>query len=60
MHGFSTDHRKQNDECQADQKDTQFDVFSYHQSLSYEFYAFCGKKILLEQFLYLKQLNIFD
>jgi hypothetical protein len=30
VHGFGSDHRKQEDECQADQKDTEFDVFSDH------------------------------
>jgi len=30
MHSFHADQRKEDDECKADQKDPQFDIFSNH------------------------------
>jgi hypothetical protein len=32
VHGFGPDHRKQEDECQASQKDAKFDEFINHRS----------------------------
>jgi hypothetical protein len=34
MYGFGPDHRKQGDECQANQKNPKFDVFSDHRRTS--------------------------